>query len=79
MVEITIKKDAFNTSLKYPQKHSEIVATAEEEAKKLVKDKDAIIILTYYLLKGLGGIKLRLKNDYAKQLRKELKAVFKIK
>lgn len=79
MIEVIIKKDAFNTSLRYPQKCSKIVASAEEEAKTMVKDKDAIIILTYYLLKGLNGVSLRLKNDYARQLRKELKAVFKIK
>jgi hypothetical protein len=79
MLEVIIKKDAFNASLRYPQKYSKIVASAEAETKKMVKDKDAIIILTYYLLKGLDGVKLHLKNDYAKQLRKELKAVFKIK
>ena len=78
MLEVTIKKIAFNTSLTYPQKYSKIVASAEEEAKTMVKDKDAVIILSYYLLKGLNGVKLHLKNDYAKQLRKELKAVFKI-
>lgn len=79
MLEVTVKKIAFNTSLTYPQKYSKIAASAEEEAKTMVKDKDAIIILTYYLLKGLNGVKLRLKNDYAKQLKNEIKELFKIK
>ncbi len=81
MVKITIKQDSFNCSLSYPQKAGGIINSAQAEAKAILKkyDYDYILIVTYFLAKGVDGLRLHLKNDYARQLKSEIKKVLKIK
>ena len=81
MIKVTIKQEAFNCSLSYPQEESEIINSAQAEAKALLKkyDYDYILIITYFLAKGIDGLRLYLKNDYARQLKNEIKTILKIK
>lgn len=80
MVTTTIKEDGFNTALRYPSAYREIVENARKFAKSIFKDYDCILISIYFLMKdGSKSVKLYLKNDYAKQLKNEIKELFKIK
>ena len=74
-----IKESCFNTSISYPLKYMEAMKAAREEAESIFKDKDAIIILMKLLTGKNSKIKLTLKNGYAKQLKKDIEQLFKIK
>ena len=80
MITETIKEDGFNTALKYPSAYKEIVENARKYSKSIFKDYDCILISIYLLMEnGSKDVKLYLKNDYAKQLKNEIKELFKIK
>ena len=74
-----IKESCFNTSISYPLKYQEAMKEAREEAESIFKDKDAIIILMKLLTGKNAEIKLTLNNGYARQLKKDIEQLFKIK
>ena len=74
-----IKESCFNTSINYPTEYTEAMREARKEAESIFKDKDAVIILMKLLTGKNSEIKLTLKNDYAKQLKKDIEQLFKIK
>ena len=74
-----IKESCFNTSITYPTEYAEAMRDAREESESIFKDKDAVIILMKLLTGKNSKIKLTLKNDYAKQLKKDIEQLFKIK
>lgn len=74
-----IKIDSFNVAISYPLEYSEAMKEAEKEAKSIFKDFDAIIILMKLLTGKNSKIVLRLKNNYAKQLKKDIEQLLKIK
>lgn len=80
VIQSTTKQDSFNCSLKYPTEYSNIMEQVRQEAKKIFNDSDCIIICSYFLIKDtLKNVKLYLKNDYARQLKSELKQALKVK
>ena len=80
MITVTIKEDGFNTALEYPSTYREIVENARKYSKTIFRDYDCILISIYLLMKdGSKDVRLYLKNDYAKQLKNEIKELFKIK
>lgn len=74
-----IKESCFNTSISYPLKYQEAMKEAREEAESIFNDKDAIIILMKLLTGKNTEIKLTLNNGYARQLKKDIEQLFKIK
>lgn len=74
-----IKESCFNTSIVYPLEYREAMKEARKEAESIFKDKDAIIILMKLLTGKNAEIKLTLRNGYARQLKKDIEQLFKIK
>lgn len=72
-----IKIDSFNASICYPLEYSEAMQEAKKEAKSISKDFDAVIILMKLLTGKNSKTILKLKNNYAKQLKKDIEQLLK--
>lgn len=75
-----------NCTLTIDIEQSDLLELALDEARKVFKDKDAILIYTYLLLKNSYKqankdfyIKLNTRTNYAKQLYNEIKNIIKEK
>lgn len=75
-----------NCTLSIDIEQSDLLELALDEARKVFKDKDAILIYTYLLLKDSYKqtnkdfyIKLNTRTNYAKQLYNEIKNIIKEK
>lgn len=75
-----------NCTLSIDIEQSDLLELALDEARKVFKDKDAILIYTYLLLKDSYKqtnkdfyIKLKTRTIYAKQLYNEIKNIIKEK
>lgn len=73
-----------NCTLSIDIEQSDLLELALDEARKVFKDKDAILIYTYLLLKSSYKqtnkdfyIKLKTRTIYAKQLYNEIKNIIK--
>lgn len=78
-ITISTVERASNVTIEYPQEAKTIINEARAEAKAMLKkfDYDYILIIIYFLTKGVKGLKIRLKNDYARQLKNEIKTLLK--
>lgn len=80
VTEVKVKYLSVNCTLTTDSTLKDSIDLAFQESEKLFRDKDCILIFAYLLLKSIykqANIKLYLKNDYAKQLYKELKESIK--
>ena len=72
--------DCFHTKLKIDSIFFEALEEKKEKAKKQTQNKDAILIYTYLQLKRIFKnsiyLKLTCKDEYAKNLYKQIKASF---
>lgn len=75
-----------NCTLSIDIEQSDLLELALDEARKVFKNKDAILIYTYLLLKNSYKqankdfyIKLNTRTNYAKQLYNEIKNIIKEK
>ena len=80
VAEVKVKHLSANCILTTDNTLKDSINLAFKESERLFKDKDCVLIFAYLLLKSIykqTNIKLYLKNDYAKQLYKELKESIK--
>lgn len=72
--------DCFHTKLKIDNQFIRVLEEEKEKAKKQTQNKDALLIYTYLQLKRIFKnsifIKLTCKDEYAKNLYKQIKVSF---